>query len=217
MVEAAHLTISGLDPHKIPHFSRLGMVRSSISLVEKNKYLDAKYNEISSCHLDGIEDDDKKGRLKKKLMERNEVRRDLLDVIDVPDLTEDERQAMKKLRKDKRKPRKDKGTKRKRPLRDMASKLIELIEAVENVSTVVYDTYPQVVVKVKDFITRDGVTQATMCKVLGGIYPEKLNLFLSGENANKCGKTYKAAYLFFEKFRILEENDKSEDRVKNER
>jgi len=74
LVEAAHLTISGLDPHKIPHFSNLGRVRSSISLVAKNKYLDAKYNEISSCHLDGIEDDDTKERLKDKLMESTEVR-----------------------------------------------------------------------------------------------------------------------------------------------
>jgi len=153
---------------------------------------------------------------------------DLLDVIDVPYLKEDERQAMKKLRKDKGKPRKDKGTKRKRPLRDMTRELIERIEAVENVSTddFVYDTYPQVLAKLKDFLTRVGVTQTMMRKVLGGINHEKLNLFLSGheklnlflsgENANKCGKTYKAAYLFFEKFRILEDNDKSEDREKNE-
>jgi len=55
-----------------------------------------------------------------------------------------------------------------------------------------------------------------MYKVLGGIYHEKLTLFLSGENVNTCGKTYKAAYLFFEKFRILEDEDKSEDGVKNE-
>jgi len=64
LVEAAHLTISGLDPHKIPHLSNLGRVRSSISLVAKNEYLDANYNEISSCHLDGIEDDKTKERLK---------------------------------------------------------------------------------------------------------------------------------------------------------
>ena len=52
-----------------------------------------------------------------------------------------------------------------------------------------------------------------MYEVLGGIYHEKLTLFLSGEKVNKCGKTYKAV---FEKFRILEGKDKSEDRVKNE-
>ena len=94
-----------------------------------------------------------------------------------------------------------------------AEDLIERIEAVENVSTddFVYDTYPQVVAKLKDFLARDGVTQAMMRKVLGGIYHVALTLFLSGENVNKCGKTYKAAYLFFEKFRILE--DKSKDRV----
>ena len=33
---------------------------------------------------------------------------------------------------------------------------------------------------------------------------------------NLGNKTYKAAYLFFEKLRILEDTDKSEDRVKNE-
>ena len=57
LVEAAHLIISGLDPHKIPHLSNLGRLRSRISLVAKNEYLDAKYNDISSYHLDGIEDD----------------------------------------------------------------------------------------------------------------------------------------------------------------
>ena len=68
-----------------------------------------------------------------------------------------------------------------------AEDLIELIEAVENVSTddFVHDTYPQVIVKLKDFLARDGVTQAMMCKVLGGIYHEKLTLFLSGENVYK--------------------------------
>jgi len=56
-----------------------------------------------------------------------------------------------------------------------------------------------------------------MRKVLGGINHVALTLFLSGENMNKCGKTYKAAaYLFFEKFKILEDTDKSENRVKNE-
>jgi len=99
----------------------------------------------------------------------------------------------------------------------MARELIERIEAVENVSTedFVYDTYPQVVVKVKDFLARDGVNQAMMCKVLG-ICNKTLVVFLSEEKVNKCGKTYKAAYLFFEKFRIMEGKDKSEDRVKNE-
>ena len=122
-------------------------------------------------------------------MESTEVCRDLLDVIDVPDLTEDERQAMMKRCK-------DKGTKKKRSLRDTARELIECIEAVENISTVVYDTYPQVVVKMVDFLARDGVTKTMMCEVLGGIYQRKLSWFLSGANVNKCGKTYKAAYLF---------------------
>ena len=198
MVEAAHLTISGLAPHKIPHLSNLGRLRSRISVVAKNAYLDAKYDEISSYHLDGIEDDDKKERLKKELMESTEVRRDLLDVIDVPDLTEDERQARMK-----------------RPPKDMARELIECIEAVENESTddFVYDTYPQVLAKLKEFLTRDGVTNKMMCKVLGGISPPTLTKFLSGEYMRNLGdETYKAAYVFFEKLRILEKEDKSEER-----
>jgi len=80
-----------------------------------------------------------------------------------------------------------------------AEDFIELIEAVENVSTVVYDTYPQVVVKLNHFLARDGVTKTRMCKVLGGIYQEKLDLFLSGEYVYKGNEMYKAAYLFFEK------------------
>ena len=36
------------------------------------------------------------------------------------------------------------------------------------------------------------MTQTMMRKVLGGIIHVALNLFLSGENMNKCGKTYKA-------------------------
>jgi hypothetical protein len=31
----------------------------------------------------------------------------------------------------------------------------------------VYDTYPQIVAKLKEFIARDGVTQEMMSKVLG--------------------------------------------------
>jgi len=85
LVKAAHLTISGLDPHKIPHLSNLGRLRSSISLVVKNEYLDAKYNDISSYHLDGIEDDDKKERLKKKLMETTIPTKKKQDFIDSRD------------------------------------------------------------------------------------------------------------------------------------
>ena len=98
--------------------------------------------------------------------------------------------------------------------KDMARELIECIEAVENESTddFVYDTYPQVIVKLKDFLARDGVTKTMMCEVLG-ICTKTLTFFLSGENVYKGNEMYKAASLFFEKFRILEENDKSKDRV----
>jgi len=160
--------------------------------------LDAKYNDISSYHLDGIEDDDTKKRLKKELMESIEVRRDLLDVIDVPDLTEDERQAMMKLRK-------NNSTR--------AGDLIMRIEAVVLTEDLVYDTYPQVLAKLKEFLTRDGVTNKMMCKVS---HPA-LTKFLSETYLQYVGdEMYKAAYVFFEKLRILEKQDKSEHRLKNE-
>jgi len=122
----------------------------------------------------------------------------------VPDLTEDERQARMK-------PRKDNST------RAGAEDLIMRVEVVVLTEVLVYDTYPQVVAKLKEFLTRDGVTNKMMCKVLGGISKETLTKFLSGENTQRLGnKTYKAAYVFFEKLRILEKEDKSEERLKNE-
>ena len=95
------------------------------------------------------------------------------------------------------------------------------IEAVVLTEDFVYDTYPQVVAKLKEFLTRDGVTNKMMCKVLGGISPPTLTKFLSGEYTQRLGnETYKAAYeavcVFFEKLRILEKEDKSEERLKNE-
>ena len=65
----------------------------------------------------------------------------------------------------------------------------------------------------KEFLTRDGVIQEMMCKVLGGISPKTLTKFLSETYLQNVGdKMYKAAYLFFEKLRILEKEDKSEER-----
>jgi len=81
----------------------------------------------------------------------------------------------------------------------------------------VYDTYPQVVAKLKEFLTQDGVTNKMMCKVLGGISHPTLTKFLSETYLQNVGdKMYKAAYSFFEKLRILEKMDKSEHRLKNE-
>ena len=62
---------------------------------------------------------------------------------------------------------------------------------------VVYNTYPQVVVKL-NFLARDGVTKTMMCKVLGEISSKTLKLFLSENKIQRLGnKTYKRAYVFF--------------------
>ncbi len=50
---------------------------------------------------------------------------------------------------------------------DDAKDLIMRIEDVVLTEDLVYDTYPQIVAKLKEFIARDGVTQEMMSKVLG--------------------------------------------------
>lgn len=59
-----------------------------------------------------------------------------------------------------------------------AEDLIICIEAVPLTEDLVYDTYPQVVAKLQEFLTRDVVTNKMMCKVLGGISLETLAKFL---------------------------------------
>jgi len=61
----------------------------------------------------------------------------------------------------------------------------------------------------KEFLTRDGVTNKMMCKVLVGISPPTLTKFLSGEYMRNLGN--ETAYVFFEKLRILEEMDTQQD------
>ena len=97
-----------------------------------------------------------------------------------------------------------------------AKDLIMRIEAVPLTEDLVYDTYPQVVAKLQEFLTQDGVTKEMMCKVLGISYPTLMK-FLTGEYMKHIGdKTYKLAYFFFEKLRNLEKKDKSDHRMKNE-
>ena len=68
-----------------------------------------------------------------------------------------------------------------------------------------------------EFLERDGVTREMMSKVLG-ISSASLLKFLSEEYMKSIGdKTNKLVYLFLEKLRILEEKDKSEHRLKNEK
>ena len=99
-----------------------------------------------------------------------------------------------------------------------ALQLIDRINAVGGVpENIVYDTCPQVVAKIKEFLQRDGMTKANLLAALGDLNSNSLNKFLSGKKQDQCGNiTYKAAYVFFEKLRILEGKKKSAARIKNE-
>lgn len=103
-------------------------------------------------------------------------------------------------------------------LRLEAMQLIDRINAVGGVpENIVYDTCPQVVAKIKEFLQRDGMTKANLLAALGDLNSNSLNRFLSGKKQDQCGNiTYKAAYVFFEKLRILEGKKKSAARIKNE-
>ena len=97
--------------------------------------------------------------------------------------------------------------------------LIQHINSVEGVrESVVYDTCPQVMTKIKAFLQRDGMTKANLLLALGGINSNSLNTFLSGKRQDQCGNvTYRTAYVFFEKLRIIEGEPKSVARLSNER
>ncbi|KAL7539286.1 hypothetical protein ACHAXR_012569 [Thalassiosira sp. AJA248-18] len=83
---------------------------------------------------------------------------------------------------------------------------------------VVYDTCPQLVTKIKAFLQRDGMTKSLLLSALGDINSNSLNTFLSGKNQDQCGNvTYREAYVFFEKLRILEGKSRSAARLRNER
>lgn len=99
-----------------------------------------------------------------------------------------------------------------------AAELIERINAVEGVSSdIVYDTCPEIVAKIKIFLQRDGMTKASLLKALGNINSNSLNKFLAGKKQDQRGNvTYRNAYAFFEKLRILEGAPKNSARIKNE-
>ena len=63
----------------------------------------------------------------------------------------------------------------------------------------------------------DAMTKAVLLKALGGINGNSLNRFLAGIGQDQCGNiSYKAAYVFFEKQRILEGKPKTDARLTNE-
>lgn len=99
-----------------------------------------------------------------------------------------------------------------------ATQLINRILAVGGVPDgIVYDTCPQVVAKIKEFLQRPGMTKALLCQAFGDINNNSMGKFLSGKKQDQCGNvTYREAYVFFEKLRILEGKKKSEARIKNE-
>lgn len=100
-----------------------------------------------------------------------------------------------------------------------AQQLIKRILAVEGVSSnsPVYDSCPQLVKKIKDFVERPGITKAAFCSALDNLNNNLLGRFLGGKGQDQCGNiTYARAYVFFEKLRILEGKPKSASRKKNE-
>mmetsp|Transcript_31658 Transcript_31658/g.36935 ORF Transcript_31658/g.36935 Transcript_31658/m.36935 type:complete len:316 (-) Transcript_31658:247-1194(-) len=100
-----------------------------------------------------------------------------------------------------------------------AQELVDRVLAVEGVSEEdgVFDTCPQLVTKIKEFLTRDGVTKALLLSAFGGINNNSLARFLAGKKQDQCANvSYKQGYIFFEKLRILEGKPKSASRLKNE-
>ncbi|KAL3763777.1 hypothetical protein ACHAW5_000350 [Stephanodiscus triporus] len=98
-----------------------------------------------------------------------------------------------------------------------ALELIRSINAVDVSVYAVYDTCPQVVAGINSFLQRDGMTKAYLLSALGDINSNSLNTFLSGKKQDQCGNvTYRAAYVFLEKLRILEGKSKSAARRINE-
>lgn len=109
-------------------------------------------------------------------------------------------------------------TKSKAQLGLETQQLIDRILAVEGVpNTPVYDSCPQLVKKIKEFLARPGMTKAAFLKALDDLNSNSLNRFLTGKGQDQCGNaTYRLGYIFVEKLRILEGKPKSAARKKNE-
>lgn len=103
-------------------------------------------------------------------------------------------------------------------LKEDAEELIQRIKATYiGDYYVVYDSCPEIVTKIKTFLETPGTTKVMLCSALGNINNNSLGQFLSGKKQDQCGNiTYRAAYVFFEKLRILEGKSKSTKRLSNE-
>ncbi len=95
---------------------------------------------------------------------------------------------------------------------------IRKILSVEGVPDgIVYDSCPELVQKIKAFLTIDGMTKKYFMLALGGLNSNSLNTFLAGKRQDQAGNvTYRRAYVFFEKLRIWRGEPKSSERLSNE-
>ena len=118
----------------------------------------------------------------------------------------------------------DDSTKKAKPMSNKAKakaeaeEFLNRINAVEGVpDNAVYDSCPQLVAKIKTFLQRDGMTKASLLRALGNLNSNSMSRFLAGKKQDQCANVcYKAAYVFFEKLRILEGKKKTSARLKNE-
>ena len=103
-------------------------------------------------------------------------------------------------------------------LKEDAEELIQRIKATYiGDYYVVYDSCPEIVTQIKTFLEIPGMTEAMLCSALGNINNNSLGQFLSGKKQDQCGNiTYRTAFVFFEKLRILEGKSKSMKRLTNE-
>lgn len=87
----------------------------------------------------------------------------------------------------------------------------------------IYDSCPQLVKKIKSFLQYSGVTKASFLRALGEtsdghtIHPNALQRFLSAKQQDQCAnQIYPAAYIFFERKRLMDGASKTKARLKNE-
>ncbi|KAK1738331.1 hypothetical protein QTG54_011000 [Skeletonema marinoi] len=99
--------------------------------------------------------------------------------------------------------------------------LISLVHSVQldDDEDEIYDSCPVVAEKITRFLKMDGVNKKIF---LEHAIDQKdgyvqLKAFVDGSNQAECAnKTYGKAYIFFERLRLLEGREKSEERLRNE-
>ena len=108
--------------------------------------------------------------------------------------------------------KKAKNTVSNKTVKAAAVELLNKICAIEGVPEgvpEVYDSCPEVIEKINTFLKRDGITKTNFMRALN-LNGKTLNKLLASEGQEQAGNPcYKAAYIFFEKQRILEGRAKS--------